>query len=234
LDEVVHLMADLDTPLFVQEAIPIRDEVARRFKIESVTGHSFDIVNEVQSAHQFRSHALAYDPSGHRILFQEYDRDGARILERTYDSNGRPLREIAYETSGRVSTRFVYVYEGDEAWVEQRVYLSGDALHYKIVSNRDAQGRIVEGVYLEPSGQTIRTDSYLYDDGGRLIQISMGYMGEWIFEYDGGNLAKKTGYLPSASAFGANFEYGYDDRGLLMRMNHLHYRVTAFEYTFFD
>ena len=228
-------MADLDTPLFVQEAIPIRDEMARRSKIESVTGHSFDIVNEVQSAQQFKSHALTYGSSGHRTLYQEYDHDGARILEKTYDSYGRPLREIAYETSGRVSTRFEYVYDRGEAWVEQRVYLIGDALHYRIVSNRDAQGRIVGAVYLEPSGQTIRTDAYLYDEKSRLIMINMGHMGEWIFEYNGaGNLAKKNGQLPSASAFGANFEYEYDDRGLLTRMNHLHYRVTTFEYTFFD
>jgi hypothetical protein len=63
--------------------------------------------------------------------------------------------------------------------------------------------------------------------------VSMAHMGEWIYEYDeDDNLKKKTGLLPSASAFGENFEFQYDRRGLLVQSHHLHYNITVFEYSF--
>lgn len=224
----------IKSPLFVQEAIPIRNELVRKFKIESVTGHSFEIENGVQSTSLFKSHLLTYGRSGNRIRQQKYSREGKKILESVYDSKGRLLREIAYETSGKISARLELVYNHDENWIEQLMYLSGDEFHYRIVSSRDAKGRIIEGTYYAPSGQRIRTDSYIYDHRGRLISISMGHMGEWNYEYDGdNNLTKKTGDLPSASAFGENFEFRYNNEGLLVQRNHLHYSITAFAYTFF-
>lgn len=216
-----------------QEEIPIRNELVRKFKIESVTGHSFEIKNGVQSTSRFKSHLLTFGRSGNRIRQQKYSREGKKILETIYDSKGRPLREIAYDPSGNISYRFEFVYKHDDNWIEQLMYLSGDELHYRIGFNRDAKGTIIEGTYYAPSGQRIRTDSYIYDNRGNLEKISMGHMGEWICEYDeNDNLTRKTGDLPSASAFGESFEYQYDDRGLLIQTNHLYHSVTVFKYTF--
>ena len=227
-------MADTEDPLFAQEEIPIRDSLIRKFGVESVTGQTFEVNDGIRSPDGFRSYLLTCGRSGKRSRQEKYGRDGKMIHEWVYDEKGRPLREISYEASGKINYRIETLYDHDEYWKERRVYLSGDAVHYRIAANRDAKGRLGEGVYYDSSGRRIRTDTYVYDDRGRLVTVSMGHMGEWTYEYDeDDNLRKKTGLLPSASAFGENFEFQYDGQGLLAQTNHLNYSITVFEYAFF-
>ena len=227
-------MADIEDPLFAQEEIPIRHSLIRKFEIESVTGKSFEIKNGIHSSNGFKSHLLMCGRPGNRIRREKFNREGKMIYQWIYDEKGRPLREIAYEDSGKINYRIELIYNHDDDWKEKRVYLSGHDIHYRIVANREAKDRLTQGIYYDSSDQRIRTDSYVYDDRGRLVRVSMGHMGEWIYEYDeDDNLKKKTGLLPSASAFGENFEFQYDGRGLLVQRNHLHYSITVFEYTFF-
>lgn len=227
-------MKNNENPLFVQEEIPIRNELVCKFKIKSITGESFEIKNDMQSPSGFKSYLLIYDYSGYRIRQQKYTLEGKTTYEWIYDPRGRPYQEIAYESSGKINYKFEFIYD-DENWSEKRMYLSSNELNYRVVPNRDAHGRIITENYYDSPGQRIRTDSYIYDDLGRLVKVNMGHMGEWIYEYDGkNNLIKKIGNLPSVSAFGENFEFQYDDRGLLKQMIHFQYSVTVFEYTFFD
>jgi YD repeat-containing protein len=227
-------MADIEDPLFSQEEIPIRNSLIRKFEIESVTGQSFEIKNGIRSSNGFKSHLLMCGRPGNRSRQENFNREGKMIYERIYDERGRPLREIAYEASGTTTYRIESIYNHDDDWKEKRVYLSGNEIQYRTVANRKAKGRLTEGIYYDSSDQRIRTDSYVYDDRGRLVRVSMGHMGEWIYEYDeDDNLKKKTGFLPSASAFGENFEFLYDGRGLLVQSNRLHYSITVFEYAFF-
>lgn len=228
-------MKMVEDPLFVQEEVPIRNELAIKFKIETITGQSFEIKNGVQSPTGFTSHLLAYDRSGNRIRQQKYNREGKTVHDWMYDPKGRLLQEIAYDASGRINYRFELVYDHADEWKEKQMYLSSGELGYRVVSNRDADGRIITGTYYDPAGKNIRTDSYIYDGRGRLAKMSMGHMGEWIYEYyEDDSLKRKTGHLPGASVFGEDFEFEYDDRGLLIRTNHLYFSVTVFEYTFFD
>lgn len=226
-------MADIEDPLFAQEEIPIRHSLIRKFEIESVTGQTFDIENGIRSSNAFKSYLLICGHSGNRSRQEKYNREGKLMYEWLYDEKGRLLREIAYEASGTINYRIESIYNHDDDWKEKRMYLSGNDIHYRIVANREAQGRLTEGIYYDSSDQRIRIDAYVYDDRGRLVRVSMGHMGEWIYEYDeDDNLKKKTGLLPSASAFGENFEFQYDGRGLLVQSNYLHYNITVFEYTF--
>ena len=227
-------MADIEDPLFAQEEIPLRKALIQKVHIESVTGHSFEIKDGTQSSDGFKSCLLAFDRSGNTCRQEKYNREGKVIYELKYDEKGRPLREIAYEASGKINYRMEIVYGHDDRWKEKQMYLSGNKIHYRVVAHRDPKGRLIEGTYYDSSDQRIRTDSYVYDDRGRLVRISMRHMGQWIYEYnENDNLMRKTGNLPSASAFGENFEFQYDDRGLLIRRNYLHYDTTTFEYTFF-
>jgi hypothetical protein len=105
-------------------------------------------------------------------------------------------------------------------------------LHYRIVPKRDTEERLLAGFYYDSTGREIRVDYYFYDECGRLIRISMGQIGEWIFEYYGdSSLKRKIGNLSGGNAFGEIFQFQYDDRRLLLRMNHLHHDITVFEYT---
>lgn len=221
-------------PLFTEEEIPIRNERVRTLKIRAVTGCSFENEEDLRLQSGFRSHLLAFDRSGNRTQQQKYNHEGLKIQEWIYDSGGKLMREVTYDAAGRISNRLEYVYDQKGYWKDKLMYLADDTLNYSIAANRDRDGRILESTFYDSSGKQIRLDSYIYDDNGRLVKLSMGHMGEWIYEYDQYfYLKRKIGNLPSASAFGENYEFEYNDRGLLIRMNHLHYSITIFEYTFF-
>jgi YD repeat-containing protein len=227
-------MGEPEDPLFVLEEVPIRQAVIRGLAIESVTGRCFAIKSGVRSSDGYRSHLLTYDRSGHPRRQETYGRDGKVVRQWAYGERGRPLRQTAYESSGKISYRIESIYDRGAPWSEKRVYLSGDDLHYRIVAERDAAGRLAREVYYDASGRQMRADSYLYDGRGRLARVDMGHMGEWIYEYDAeDNLKRKAGNLPSASAFGETFEFQYDGRGLLVEKVHLHYSATVFEHAFF-
>jgi nuclear transport factor 2 (NTF2) superfamily protein len=227
-------MTDIDNPLFAQEEVPIRHSLIRRLAIESVTATAFEIKNGIHALDGFKSHLLMYGRSGNRIRHEKFNREGKLIYEWIYDERGRPLREIAYEESGKSHYRVELIYNPDDDWREKRVYLSGNDIHYSIAADREANDRLTKEIYYDSSNQRVRTDSYVYDDYGRLVRVSMGHMGEWIYEYDGdNNLRKKTGLLPSSSVLGEEFEFQYDHRGMLVQSNHLHYSSTVFECTFF-
>jgi len=226
-------MTAIEDPLFVEAEMPIRSALIRKFKIESVAGKSIEIKSGAGGPDGWKCDLLLCDRSGNRKRQEKYNRDGTMIYEWIYDEKGRPLREMAYE-SGKMNYRIEMIRNHADDWKEKRVYLSGNNLHYRIVAKRDASGRLMEGAYYDSSEQKIRTDSYVYDERDRLVMMSMGHMGEWIYEYDENeNLKRKTGHLPGASAFGDTFEFQYDGRGLLVQRNHLHYSTTVFEYTFF-
>jgi YD repeat-containing protein len=231
----IYKMENIEDPLFVQEEIPIRSELVRKLKLETITGQLFEIKNGAQSSSGIKSHWLALDRSGNRVHQQKYSRDGSVICDWIYDPKGRLLQEIAYDASGKINHRFDLAYDHADKWKEGRMYLTAGELHYRVVADRDADGRIIAATYYDSSDQSIRTDAYIYDDRGRLVELDMGHMGEWIYEYDeNDNLERKTGHLPGANVFGEVFELEYNDQGLLIQMNHLNHGVTVFEYTFFD
>jgi YD repeat-containing protein len=224
-------MGDFLGPLFVQEEIPIRDSVIGKFGIESVTGKTFEIKNGIPAPPGFKSHLLMCDGARKRTL-QKYNREGLVIHEWIYNDRGELLREIDSEGSGKINYRIESIYGHEINWTEKQVYLSGNEIHYRIVADRDPEGRLTEGTYYDSSDQRIRTDSYIYDDRGRLVKVSMGHLGEWIYEYDeNDNLKRMTGNLASSSGFGENFEFEYEERELLIKRSHLNYEVTIFDYT---
>jgi hypothetical protein len=227
-------MSDVDGPLFVLEEIPVIYSLIRKFHIESIIGQSFEIKNGIRSTDGFRSHLLIFDRSGNRRYQNNFSREGWTTRELLYDERGRLLLETAYEASAAINYRIESIYDHDPSWKEKRMYLADDVFNYRLTAKRDEKGILTEVIYSDPAGQKFRTDSYVYDDRNRLTRVSMGHMGEWLYEYcENNNVMRKTGRLPSASAFGDTVVFQYDNRGLLVQSNHLHYSITAFEYAFF-
>lgn len=227
-------MQNVEDPLFVQDEIPIRSTRIREAGVETITGYTFPIENGVQSPHGFKSHVVTYDKSGMRVRQQKYNSEGTLIHEWRFDSEGRPLEEIAFGASGEVSYRFAFVYSDAGPWVEKRMYLGSGDLHYRIAATRTEDGRIAAATYYDASGRQLRTDTYVYDGTGRLVEVDAGQMGAWIYEYDErNNLKRRTENTPGMSVLGNVVEFEYDDRGLLLRMTHLHYSVTTVEYGYF-
>ena len=203
-------MENIEDPLFVQEEIPIRNELVLKLKIETIIGESCEIKNGIQLSDYFKSHWLAYDFYGNKTREQKYNRDGKVICDWIYGLKGKLKLEIKYDNSGKVSYRIHFVYDNTGYWKEKRIYLSSGEFHYRIVSNRDTFGKIITSTYYDSSGQIIRTDSYIYEGSDKLVKMNMGHMGEWIYEYDEkSNLKNKIGHLLAMSILGENFQYKY-------------------------
>jgi len=113
------------------------------------------------------------------------------------------------------------------------MYYGPGILNYRIVAERDANGRLSRATYYDATGAIKRSDSYVYDHLGRLVCIDMGNMGQSVYEYENQNLVRRSRNLPGASAYGDVAEFAYDYRGLLTSMDHLHFSVTSLSYTFF-
>jgi hypothetical protein len=218
-------------PLFVEEEVPVRDDIAHRAGVRSMTGHTTLVVAGSPSASSFRSHYLEYDGAGTRIRHEKFNHDGMLVRRWLYDAEGRLSQEITYDQKGDVDYWFDVVRDGED-WTEQRMYSPPDHLQYRIAADRDANGRLSRATHYDPAGQVIRLDSYAYDSLGLLVRVAMGHMGERIYEYDEHqNLKRKSIIMPGMSVYGDVHEFGYDNRGLLIRMDHLHFSATTFEFT---
>jgi hypothetical protein len=219
-------------PLFVEEEIPIRDQTARRCSVESVTGNTVRIVGEVSSEEGFSNYLLTYDRNAHRVRQEKSDRAGGVIWRCAYDDEGRLREEIFYKAPGEVDYQFDIVYDGG-LWKERLMYSGPTRLHYRIVAERDANGMLLRAIYYDRAGVIKRYDSYVYDHLGQLTHVDMGNLGQCAYEYENQNLIRRSRNLPGASVYGDVTEFAYDERGLLTRMDHLHFSVTSLSYAFF-
>jgi len=225
-------MNSTQDPLYVEDELPVRDEIAQGAGVESITGRTSPVLNGVPSSSSFKAYRLVYDQSGHRITHEKFDQSGKLIRDWRYDGFGGLLREITYDKSGGLDYWLEVVYDGQH-WKEKRMYSGQDRLSYRIVAQRNAGGRLLQAIYQGPEGDTIRLDSFEYDSSGVLIRVGMEHMGERLYQYDArGNLGRKVVIQPGASAYGEVYEFQYDSRDLIVRMDYLHFSVTLFEFTF--
>ena len=112
------------------------------------------------------------------------------------------------------------------------VAASGE-LMYSVVADRDATGRLLTATYVQAGGaDAIRSDTYRFDDHGRLVEVDMSPLGDCVFEYGAthGLLTRRSRNLPGASAFGDVLELEYDTRELPVRLTHENQSLTVLEY----
>jgi YD repeat-containing protein len=227
---VSRIVTAPEDPLYVEDDVPIRDAVARRAGVETITGSTYPIGAGVPSNDGFKSFLLRYTPEGKRTVHERYDEAGKVIRARSYDDGGKLLEDVAYDRLGNVDYRFDIAYDG-RGWTERRMSSPPGRLHYRIVADRDAAGRLVRATFYDPNGETLRSDAYEYDARGRLARVDAGHLGGRAYEYgEDGNLAGKRIDAPGASAFGEAYEFEYDGRGLLTRMSRLHFDDTRFSF----
>lgn len=219
-------------PLFVEEEIPICDQAAGRCAVESVTGNTIRVVGDAPSEESFRSYLLEYDRDGNRTRQEKFDRPGRLIWRCAYDDEGRLRKETFYKAPGEVDYQFDIVYD-DDRWKEKRMYSGPGRLHYRIAAERDANGKLLRAIYYDETGVIKRSDSYVYDHLGQLVHVDMGNTGQCVYEYENQNLIRRSRNLPGASVYGDFAEFEHDYRGLLTRMDHLHFSVTSLSYTFY-
>jgi hypothetical protein len=219
-------------PLFVEEEVPVRDLVARRCAVELVTGYTVPVVGGTPSAEGFRSYILEYDKNGSRTRLEKFSSAGELVWRCVYDDEGMPRKEITYTVHGEVDYQFDISYS-DGYWKERLMYSAPGRLHYRVVAERDASGRLLRAVFYDAAGLATRSDSYAYDSLGRLMRVDLGNIGQCVYEYDEKrNLIRRSRNLPGASAYGDVTEFEHDGQGLLTRMDHLHFSVTSLSFTF--
>lgn len=215
-------------PLYVEDEVPIRDEVARRYRVESVTGHTYPMIGGRVSANGYKSHFLAYD-GGRRVVQECFNPDGNVVRRWVYD-DGNSKQEFLYDRFGNLDSRFDIFYLGDY-WNEKQMYDAQGTLKYRIVGDRLIDDRLSKATFYAASGELIRSDFYLYDRVGLLLRVNIGQIGQRLFNYDqNDNVIKRSTSLPGASIFGDVDEFDYDNRGLVSRKTHLHDCATLFDW----
>lgn len=217
-------------PLYIEDHVPIRDEVARRYGVESVTGHTHSMSGGEVSANSYKSYFLAYSRVGHRSLQECFNPEGKVVQRWLYNGNGKVIQELLYGGSGNLDSRFDIFYLGDY-WNEKQMYDAQGTLKYRIVGDRLRDGRLLKATFYAASGELIRSDSYLYDSVGLLLRVDLGRIGKRLFKYDQHNdLVERSTTLPGASVYGDVDEFDYDNRGLVSRKTHLHVCATLFDW----
>jgi len=229
---VTESVESCEDPLFVEEEIPICDWAAGRCAVKSVMGNTVRVAGDVPSEEGFRSYLLEYDRNGSRTRQEKFGPAGTLIWGCVYDGEGRLRKEISYKAPGEVDYQFDIVYGGDR-WKEKLMYSGPGRFHHRIAAERDADGRLLRALYYDGTGVIKRSDFYVYDHLGQLVRTDMGNMGQYMYEYENQNLIRRSRNLPGASVYGDVAEFEHDYRGLLTRMDHLHFSVTSLSYTFF-
>jgi YD repeat-containing protein len=226
-------MSPLECALYVEEKVPVRDAIARREAVRSLTGETTLLTGGVPVASEFRNFVLEYDRAGKRVRQESFDRTGRLVRRGLYDAGGQLVQDITFDAAGNPEYRFEIAYQG-ENWTEKRMYSPPDRLHYRISPQRDPSGRLAQAVYRDATDHTIRMDSYAYDARGRIVRVEMGNLGESTYEYDErGNLVRKSLIMPGASVLGEVYEFDYDARDLLVRMRQEQVSLTRFTLEFF-
>jgi RHS Repeat len=217
-------------PTFVEEEVPIRDDIARQAGVQSMTGHTTQAA-AASPASGFRSYYVEYNDVGTRIRHEKFDRNGVMVRRWLYDAQGKLSQEIACDAKGGIEYWFDVTCD-DKGWREKRMYYPPGQLHYRIAADRDANGRLLRATYYDPAGESIRSDSYSYDNLGLLVRVATGQTGECVYDYDQRqNLKRKSNNLPGMSAYGDVYELKYDDRNLMVQVDHLNFSVTTFTFT---
>jgi hypothetical protein len=218
-------------PLYVEEEVPIRDEIAHLAGIRSITCHTTAIVTGSLPAHSYASYYLEYDERGTRIRHEKFNCDKKLVRRWLYDVRGNLSQEITYDSRGDIDYWFEVMGNG-QGWTEKRMYSRPNHLQYRIAAERNGSGRLRRTTYYDSNAQAMRADSYSYDSMGLLVRVEVGGMGECLYEYDQRqNLKRKSKILPGMSEYGEVYEFTYDDRDLVVRMEHLHFSVTTFVFT---
>ena len=220
-------------PLYVEDNVPVRDQTTRPHRVKTMVGMTSTIVDECLQPPSYRSYLLVYDNTGKRMRQQRFSHDGRITQEWQYDDSGALLEEMNYDPAGRLNYRFEFSYK-DACWHEKHMLDAQGAMLYRIVAERSSDGSLLKAVFYKAAEQLIRSDTYLYDAAGLLLEVSLGETGKRFFTYDSaGNLSRRSTTLPGASIYGDTDELAYDSRGLLGKMTHLHESETSFEYVFF-
>jgi len=222
-----------DDPLYVEEEIPICDRVTRGAGVETVVGETFPIEGDVQSPVGYRRYVLAYEAAGRRIRQELLNSTGHVIRTWRYEE-GSPVQELAYDGDGMLERSFEFLYGNDGLWQEKRMCAASGELMYSVVADRDATGTLLAATYLGPGGRAdpIRSDTYRYDDRGRLVEVNMGPLGECVFEYGAGHglLTRRSRNIAGTSVFGDVLELEYDAQELPVRLVHRHLSLMVLEY----
>ncbi|HEY5960113.1 MAG TPA: RHS repeat domain-containing protein [Polyangiaceae bacterium] len=228
-------------PLIVLDPVPVSDEFACRWQIASIrVTSSVGLPLEANTTELAATElarvdlaSLSFSSVGHRVELVLFDPTGQMTSRQLHDNDGKPTH-IIYYNHGAGTNRLEFVYDSNRIWREQRMLHPDGTLNYSIVALRAPDGLLLASVYRGALAQQSRTDTCVYDAKGRLARLDMGNLGEWLFEYDdSGRLIGKTGSLVSMNALGERYQYHYDERGWLVRIDQIDVRSLEFTYQVF-
>lgn len=176
---------------------------------------------------------------------QADDRVTVYLLEtKENGSNGAALQSCKYDEAGnlveenRGGYRYVYVYDQENRNIEWTRYRADDSVHQKNTYQYDEKGNVIlkveesggyrfeyKGTYNEKgqlveevctrNGEPFDTDTYTYDDQGRVVEYCDGTYSTYHYVYEG-NVTRKQ-VLNKKGDVSEEWVYTYDDNGKLVK-----------------
>ncbi len=153
-----------------------------------------------------------YDEKGNLV---EEDRDGYRYTY-VYDQNNRNIEWTRQRADGSVHQKNTYQY--DENGNEILQVEDYSEYHFEYKSTYNDKGQLIE-VVCTRNGEHFDTDTYTYDDQGRVTQYTDGTMRVIRYVYEGNTTRKQE--LNNDGSVDEENVYTYDDNGKLIREEYI-------------
>ena len=149
-----------------------------------------------------------YDAAGNLV---EQERGGYRYTY-VYDQNNRNIEWTRHRTDGSVHQHNTYQY--DEKGNEILRVEDYSEYHFEYKSTYNEKGQLIE-VVCTRNGEHFDTDTYAYDDQGRVVEYKDGTMYVYRYVYDG-KTTRKQDLNKDGTVYSENV-YTYDDNGKLIK-----------------
>lgn len=163
----------------------------------------------------YRSSVTRLDERGNPVEEIQFALGGAVERKRTFGPGGRILEETTFNADGSEKDRSVYRHDESGREVEQTLLLSDGKPHGRWVSiYDDASGRLVKRVWHNREGIAEVTETFTYDEAGRLIGKTRGNVASWTYDYDEKDRLVRTrgGYYSSDEPDDEQLEYDAQGR----------------------
>lgn len=155
-------------------------------------------------------HTYAYDEVGNLVEENDDYRDYRYVY--VYDENNKVVEWTRYRKDGTVHQHNTYQY--DDKGNETMLVEDYSEYHFEYKSSYNDKGQLTE-VVCTRNGELFDTDTYVYDDQGRVLEFHDGGFSDYYYIYEGNTTRKQD--VESNGNIHSEQVYTYDDNGKLIK-----------------
>jgi len=214
------------------DAVPLDLEVIAANQVKEVNATAKRIQASSERPLVFSAFHCEFNLKGAQTELEISDYEGGLSQSGSFDARGNLIRLSYRNRNGREEYAHEFSYDSSQVLAEKRLISGGEITHRLLFEIQASV--VVAATCVDGSGQLLRKDKYNYDGKGRVVELDMGYLGEWKFEYDDQScLVGKFGSLASPGPDENSYRFTYHDNGLLQKMERIGRDIAEMQYEFF-